>query len=51
MKNTSLEAYVKQFRGEYKNSVTKEVVKDTKTIFELKITDCICVLVQKQWNM
>ena len=40
-KTTSLESYVKQFRGGYKNSLIKEVVKDTKTIFELKVTDCI----------
>lgn len=38
----SLNSYVEQFRGEnYKDLLTKEVVVDTETEFELKVTECI----------
>ncbi len=37
----SFETYVKQFRGGYENSLTKEVVEDTDKAFELKVTECL----------
>ena len=37
----SFEKYVEKFRGGYENALTKEVVKDTDTVFELKVTECI----------
>ena len=37
----SLEAYVSQFREGYKNMLTKEIVEDTDTAFELRVTECI----------
>jgi hypothetical protein len=39
--DNSFEAYVKQFRAGYENLLTKEVVEDTDTAFELKVTECI----------
>jgi hypothetical protein len=37
----NFEAYVGQFREGYANMLTKEVVEDTDTAFELKVTECI----------
>jgi hypothetical protein len=37
----SFENYVSQFREGYENMLTKEVVKDTDTVFELRVTECI----------
>jgi len=37
----SLKSYVKQFRKGYENVLTKEIVVDTDTIFELRVTECI----------
>ena len=37
----SFEMYVRQFREGYENMLTKEVVKDTDTVFELRVTECI----------
>ena len=40
--DTSLAAYVKQFRPpNYQNSLTHEVVEDTDTAFQMKVTECI----------
>lgn len=39
--DNSFETYVKQFRGGYENSLTKEVVEDTDKVFELKVTECL----------
>lgn len=39
--DNSFEAYVKQFRSDYKNVLTMEIVEDTETVFELKVTECI----------
>jgi hypothetical protein len=39
--DNSFEAYVQQFRSGYENTLTKEVVEDTGTVFELKVTGCI----------
>jgi hypothetical protein len=39
--DNSFEAYVKQFRVGYANALTKEIVEDTDTAFELKVTECI----------
>ena len=35
------ESYVSQFRSGYEDVLTKEVVEDTDTAFELKVTECI----------
>ena len=41
-KDNSLSSYVEQFRGEnYKDLLTMEVVIDTDTEFELKVSECI----------
>jgi hypothetical protein len=37
----SFAAYVDQFRSGYNNVLTMEIVEDTKTAFELKVTECI----------
>ncbi len=39
--DNSFEEYVKQFRSGYENMLTKEIVEDTGTAFELKVTECI----------
>lgn len=39
--DNSFEAYVKQFRAGYENMLVKEIVEDTDTAFELKVTECI----------
>jgi hypothetical protein len=39
--DTSFETYVKQFREGYGNLLTKEIVEDTGSAFELKVTECI----------
>ena len=41
--NNDFSTYVAMFRGPegYKNTLTKEVVEDTDTAFELKVTECI----------
>lgn len=43
MSDTSLQAYVKQFKDphNYKFSLRKEVVEDTEKVFELKVTECL----------
>ena len=41
MPDNSFAAYVDQFRSGYDNTLTKEIVEDTKTAFELKVTECI----------
>jgi hypothetical protein len=35
------ESYVSQFRSGYKDMLTMDVVEDTETVFELKVTECI----------
>lgn len=37
----NFEAYVSQFREGYANMLTKEIVQDTDTVFELRVTECI----------
>jgi hypothetical protein len=39
--DNSFEAYVKQFRSGYENVLTVEIMEDTETAFELKVTECI----------
>jgi hypothetical protein len=41
--DNNFSTYVAMFRGSegYKNTLTKEVVEDTDTVFELKVTECI----------
>lgn len=40
--DNSLAAYVKQFRPpNYQKSLTHEIVEDTDTVFEMKVTECI----------
>lgn len=41
MSDTSLAAYVKQFRSGYDNTLTMEIVEDTEKAFELNVTECI----------
>ena len=41
MSDNSFAAYVGQFRSGYDNVLTMEIVEDTKTAFELKVTECI----------
>jgi len=41
MGNNSFKSYVNQFRGGYQNQLTKEIVEDTETVFEIKVTECI----------
>jgi hypothetical protein len=41
MPENSFAAYVKQFRSGYDNVLTMEIVEDTETAFELKVTECI----------
>lgn len=41
-KDNSLSTYVTQFKdSSYENLLTKEVVEETETVFELKVTECI----------
>jgi hypothetical protein len=37
----SLDSYVDQFRTRYKNTLTMEIIQDSKKAFELKITECL----------
>lgn len=39
--DNSFETYVSQFRSGYENYLTMEIVEDTDTAFELKVTECI----------
>ncbi len=40
--DNSMKAYVKQFRPpSYENLLTHEIVEDTDTVFEIKVTECI----------
>jgi len=39
--DNSFATWVKQFREGYENVLTKEIVIDTDTVFELKVTECI----------
>ncbi|MFC2134602.1 L-2-amino-thiazoline-4-carboxylic acid hydrolase [Bacteroidota bacterium] len=39
--DNSLNSYVDQFRGGYKNTLNKEIVEDSEKAFELKVTECI----------
>ncbi len=41
MPDNSFAAYVGQFRSGYENTLTKEIVEDSETAFELKVTECI----------
>jgi len=41
MSDNSFAAYVNQFRSGFDNMLTMEIVEDTKTAFELNITECI----------
>lgn len=43
MGNNSFQAYVRQFKDPngYKYTLTKEVVEDTETVCELKVTECL----------
>jgi hypothetical protein len=41
MPENSFAAYVNQFRSGFDNTLTMEIVEDTKTAFELNITECI----------
>ena len=37
----SLDSYVDQFRAGYKNTLTMEIVRDSRKAFELKVTECL----------
>jgi hypothetical protein len=41
VEDNDFEAYVSQFRDGYKDILTMEIVEDTETAFELKVTQCI----------
>jgi len=41
MPDNSFSTYVSQFRSGYDDTLTMEIVEDTKTAFELKVTECI----------
>lgn len=39
--DNSFETYVKQFRGGYANTLSMEIIEDTDTVFELRVSECI----------
>ncbi|MDH5744653.1 MAG: L-2-amino-thiazoline-4-carboxylic acid hydrolase [Candidatus Aminicenantes bacterium] len=41
MPDNNFGTYVNQFRSGFDNTLTMEIVEDTKTAFELKVTECI----------
>ena len=49
--DNSFDTYVRQFRGGYENTLTKEVVEDTEKAFELKVTECIWASTFLEANM